>query len=127
LFSDVAIAPESARDHGPRPELAAQLEVEAPHITRQVQRLARAGYVERAADPDDRRAQLIRLTPAGRAAARRIRETGRKAMAAALAHWSPEEVHQLTTMFHRLVDDFLAYAAEYERRGDGATTHTANG
>jgi DNA-binding MarR family transcriptional regulator len=96
-------------------ELAARLEVEAPHITRQVQRLARAGYAERAPDPDDRRAQLIRLTPSGRAAARRIRDTGRKSMAAALAHWPPGELHQLTTLFHRLVDDFLAYATEYER------------
>jgi DNA-binding MarR family transcriptional regulator len=96
-------------------ELAARLAVEPPHITRQVQRLARAGYAERAPDPDDRRAQLVRLTPSGRAAARRIRETGRQGMAAALAHWSPDELHQFTTLFHRLVDDFLAYATEYER------------
>jgi len=72
-------------------ELAARLEVEAPHITRQVQRLAQAGYAERAPDPDDRRAQLIALTPADRAAARRIRETGRNGMQAALAHWSPQD------------------------------------
>src|SRR5207247_5317812 len=43
-------------------ELAARLEVEAPHVTRQVQRLERAGYAARGADPDDRRAQLIQLT-----------------------------------------------------------------
>ena len=96
-------------------ELAAQLEVEAPHITRQVQRLAQAGYAERAPDPNDRRAQLIRLTPAGKAAARRIRDTGRKGMQAALAHWPPDDLHQLTTLFHRMVDDFLAYATEHER------------
>ena len=96
-------------------ELAAQLEVEAPHITRQVQRLAQAGYAERAPDPADRRAQLIRLTPAGRAAAGRIRKTGTNGMQAALAHWSPDELHQLTTLFHRMVDDFLAYATEHER------------
>ena len=95
-------------------ELAARLEVEAPHITRQVQRLALVGYAERSPDPDDRRAQLIRLTPSGKAAAQRIRETARKGMADALAHWSPDELHQLTTLFHRLVDDFLAYATEYE-------------
>ena len=43
-------------------ELAARLEVEAPHVTRQGQRLERAGYAARGADPDDRRAQLIQLT-----------------------------------------------------------------
>lgn len=96
-------------------ELAERLEVEAPHITRQVQRLERAGYAGRSPDPDDRRAQLIELTPAGLAAAGRIREVGRNAMQAALAQWSPDELHQFVTQFHRLVDDFLAYDAEQER------------
>src|SRR5215469_11470648 len=53
-------------------ELAARLGVEGPHVTRQVQRLQQAGYVERGPDPDDRRAQLIQVTPEGRAAAGRI-------------------------------------------------------
>src|SRR6266487_4071797 len=57
-------------------ELAARLEVEAPHVSRQVQRLQQAGYVDRVPDPDDRRAQLIELTPAGRAASDRIRQVG---------------------------------------------------
>ena len=93
-------------------ELAARLEVEAPHVTRQVQRLEKAGYADRSPDPDDRRAQLIRLTPSGRAAANRIRKVGRSAMQAALAHWSPHELHQFAAQFHRMVDDFLAYDAE---------------
>jgi DNA-binding MarR family transcriptional regulator len=92
-------------------ELAARLEVEAPHVTRQVQRLEKAGYASRGPDPDDRRAQLIQPTPAGRAAAGRIREVGRNAMQAALAQWSPDELRQFTTLFHRMVDDFLAYDA----------------
>lgn len=57
--------------------------------TRQVQRLQLAGYADRVPDPDDRRAQLITLTPAGRAAADRIREAGTGGMQAALAHWPP--------------------------------------
>jgi DNA-binding HxlR family transcriptional regulator len=44
-------------------ELAARLEVEAPHVTRQVQRLQQVGYADRVPDPGDRRAQLIQLTP----------------------------------------------------------------
>jgi DNA-binding MarR family transcriptional regulator len=93
-------------------ELAARLEVEAPHVTRQVQRLEKAGYADRGADPDDRRAQLIQLTPSGAAAAGRIREVGRSGMQAALAHWSPDTLHQFATLFNRMVDDFLAYDAE---------------
>jgi DNA-binding MarR family transcriptional regulator len=44
-------------------ELAARLEVEAPHVTGQVQRLEKAGYAGRGPGPDNRRAQLIQLTP----------------------------------------------------------------
>jgi hypothetical protein len=33
---------------------------------------------------------------------------------AALAHWSPDELHQFAALFHRMVDDFLAYDAEYQ-------------
>src|SRR5712692_10333598 len=95
-------------------ELAARLGVEAPHVTRQVQRLQQVGYGDRAPDPDDRRAQLIRLTPAGRAASDRIREAGTSGMQAALAHWPPQELHQLATLLHRMVDDFLAYSAGEE-------------
>ena len=95
-------------------ELAARLEVEAPHVTRQVQRLQQAGYATRTPDPDDRRAQLIGLTPAGMAASDRIRQAGTGGMQAALAHWPPQELHQLATLLHRMVDDFLAYSAAEE-------------
>ncbi len=96
-------------------ELAARLQVEAPHVSRQVHRLRQAGYVDRVPDPDDRRAQLIELTPSGKAASDRIREVGISGMQAALAHWSPQELHQLATLLHRMVDDFLAYSAAEER------------
>ena len=43
-----------------------------------VDSLAQAGYVERVADPDDRRAQRIRLTARGRAYARDVRRFGRE-------------------------------------------------
>jgi DNA topoisomerase IB len=39
------------------------------------------------------RAQLIQLTPAGRAASDRIREAGASGMQAALAHWPPQELY----------------------------------
>jgi hypothetical protein len=36
-------------------------------------------------------------------------------MQAALARWSPQEVHQLATLFHRMVDDLLASTGLEER------------
>ncbi len=32
-------------------------------------------------------------------------------MQAALAAWSPQDLHTLATLFHRMVDDFLAHSA----------------
>ncbi|MFD5573146.1 MarR family winged helix-turn-helix transcriptional regulator [Streptomyces cadmiisoli] len=93
-------------------ELANRLGVEASHVTRTVQQLQKAGYVSRVPDPDDRRAQRIELTSAGRQAIARIRDVGARGMQMALAHWSPEELRQLATLFHRMVDDFLAVTSD---------------
>jgi DNA-binding MarR family transcriptional regulator len=91
-------------------ELATRLAVEAPHVTRQVQRLERAGFVERVADPDDRRCQRVRLSPTGREAVDSIRAVGRRWMNEALAEWRPEDRRDLALLFHRMVDDFLDHA-----------------
>jgi len=93
-------------------ELAARLGVESSHVTRQVQRLEKAGYVTRVPDPDDHRAQRVQLTLAGLEAVDRIREASYRGMQIALAHWSPDELHQLATLFHRMVGDLLAQAAD---------------
>ncbi|MBW8483330.1 MarR family transcriptional regulator [Actinomadura sp. PM05-2] len=92
-------------------EIAAALGVEAPHVTRQIQRLERAGYVDRVPDPDDGRAQQVRLLPAGADAVDRVRAVGRRWMVGALAGWEPEERLRLAGLVHRMVDDFTAYSA----------------
>jgi DNA-binding MarR family transcriptional regulator len=101
-------------DSGPqRPgELAVRLAVEAPHITRQVHRLEELDYLERVADPGDRRAHQVQLTPAGRDAADRIRAVSQRRVQDALAHWSPRDREQLAILFRRMVDDFLAHASD---------------
>jgi len=91
-------------------ELANLLAVEASHVTRQVQQLQKAGYVTRVPDPDDRRAQRIEITPIGLDAVNRVREASCRGMQVALKEWTPEELRQLATLFHRMVDDF--YSAE---------------
>ena len=93
-------------------ELALRLGVEASHVTRQVHRLERAGYVRRVPDPDDRRAQRIELTQPGLAAVERIREAGCRGMQMALAAWSPQDLRQLAGLFRRMVDDFVVHAVE---------------
>ncbi|WP_031486320.1 MarR family winged helix-turn-helix transcriptional regulator [Streptomyces bicolor] len=93
-------------------ELASRLGVEASHVTRTVQQLQKSGYVTRVPDPQDRRAQRIELTEAGRQAIARVRDAGARGMQLALADWTPEELRQLASLFHRMVDDFLAHAIE---------------
>ncbi|HEY2438603.1 MAG TPA: MarR family transcriptional regulator [Solirubrobacteraceae bacterium] len=60
---------------GPRriSELAADERVTQPAITLLVNRLEERGWVRRAADPRDRRAVLVGLTPAGEKALARLR------------------------------------------------------
>jgi DNA-binding MarR family transcriptional regulator len=107
-------------------ELAHRLGVEASHVTRTAQQLQRAGYVTRVPDPVDRRAQRIRLTDAGRQAVDRVREAGARGMQVALAGWRPEELRELATLFHRMVDDFLAHSSEDDTgRETGASVTTA--
>jgi DNA-binding MarR family transcriptional regulator len=91
-------------------ELADALDVEAPHVTRQVQRLHQAGYASRAPDPGDHRAQLIELTSAGEAASGRIAAQARQGIGAALAHWQPADLHRLATLLPRMLDDFVAHS-----------------
>ena len=90
--------------------LADRLAVEAPHVTRQVQRLERSGLIERVPDPDDGRAQRVRISPKGADVVECVRAVGRRRMAEALAGWSDEDRHLLAVLCHRMVDDFLSHA-----------------
>lgn len=116
-----------AESGGPmRPgELAVRLAVEAPHVTRQVQRLERAGYVERVPDPDDRRCQRVRLSGSGAAAVESIRESGRRWIFEALAAWSPAERQRLAGLVNRMVDDFETHVDATRSRRAGAASGTA--
>ncbi|GAA4154156.1 MarR family transcriptional regulator [Actinomadura keratinilytica] len=79
-------------------EPAARLAVEAPHVSRLVRRLEKAGYVERVPDARDRRAQPVRLRAEGRDAVERLRAVGRRWMHEALASWSEEERRRLAEL-----------------------------
>jgi DNA-binding MarR family transcriptional regulator len=66
-------------------ELAEALDSDAPSVTVAVNDLEKRGLVERRAHPDDRRAKLVSLTPAGKrtlAAARSVTERAPDAFAA---------------------------------------------
>ncbi|WP_207400839.1 MarR family winged helix-turn-helix transcriptional regulator [Actinomadura roseirufa] len=108
-----------ADEGGPlRPgEIAVRLAVEAPQVTRQVQRLERAGYVERVPDPDDGRARRIQLTDAGLEALESVRAAGREWMREALGAWTPAERERLAGLVHRMMDDFEAHMDRSDAEG----------
>lgn len=109
----VAILRHIAESEPMRPGvLAVRLSVEASHVTRQLRQLEQGGHVVRIADPDDRRAQRVQLTDLGLAAVQRVREAGRRGLAAALVDWADGDLEQLAALLRRLVDDFAAHAED---------------
>ncbi|MEV6118750.1 MarR family transcriptional regulator [Streptomyces sp. NPDC052109] len=95
-------------------ELAHRLGVEASQVTRTAQQLQKAGCVTRVPDAVDRRAQRIRPTGMGQGAVGRIREAGARSMQLALDGRRPGDLRQRATLFHRMVDDFLACTVDDE-------------
>ena len=93
-------------------ELASRLAVEASHVTRQVQQLERTGHIIRVPDPDDGRAQLIKLTDAGRGTVERMRVVGCLGLQQVLGGWPAEELGTLAVLFRRMVEDFVAHAED---------------
>jgi DNA-binding MarR family transcriptional regulator len=91
-------------------ELANALRVEPSHVTRQVQKLTRAGYVKRIPDPSDSRAQIIAVTSSGKAASKQVTAQARQGILAALAHWTPSDLHQLATLLERMLGDLAAHS-----------------
>src|SRR6478736_6074419 len=83
--------------------LADWQEVDRSTMTTQVRRLESMGLVERAVDPDDGRAVLIRATAAGAARHGQTKQTARGVYEAFLADWSEEDLRQAAQVAARLV------------------------
>jgi DNA-binding MarR family transcriptional regulator len=63
----------------------------APSMTRLVEILLEAGWVERLRDPGDQRALLVRLSPTGRTTLDTLREESTGQLSEELADLTPEE------------------------------------
>lgn len=86
-------------------EIARRMQVVGPHVTRQLHELERRGLVHRVADPDDQRARLVELTPAGAAAADRYLRTIVGWFAEVVADWPAEDRRTFGRLLSRFVDD----------------------
>jgi len=77
-------------------DLAEVMNVSAPSMTRLVEILSEAGWVERYRDPDDHRSQVLTLSAAGGAMLQQLREESATVLSAALADLTADERHALT-------------------------------
>lgn len=82
--------------------LAQSLHLDASTVTRQVAALESGGFVMRHVDPSDRRSWLIELTSQGRKAMHAVERGRRRAIAAILVDWKPDEVDDLARSMTKL-------------------------
>ena len=82
--------------------------IDVSAASRQVSALEAAGLIGRIRDEVDHRAQLVRLTAAGRSALAAAAETAGSEIAHRIADWPDADVRQLTGLVRRLADDLVA-------------------
>jgi MarR family transcriptional regulator for hemolysin len=86
-------------------ELADMLDLQPITVTRLLDRLAENGLIERRADPDDRRAKRLFLTPAARPLLGRLSDLGEDVMETALAGLGRPEITQLLASLSTVKDN----------------------
>jgi MarR family transcriptional regulator for hemolysin len=84
-------------------ELARLLNVEGPTLTRHLARMETQGLVERHRTSADRRATVVRLTPAGEAAHDRLATVVAAGGDIVLEGFSPREIEEFAGYLNRLI------------------------
>ncbi len=87
----------------PQSQLAASMEVEPPTATKMLQRMERAGLIERRPDPEDARVSRVYLTARGRALEQPVLDVWKQLEAQTVAGLSLTE----QTLLHRLLMQVL--------------------
>jgi DNA-binding MarR family transcriptional regulator len=85
--------------------LAARAGIDVSVASRQIAVLERSGHVERRPDPNDGRASLLSLTPAGADALAAARALRSEWALGALAGWDEDDARALSDLLDRLVAD----------------------
>lgn len=90
---------------GERPsDLAARLRISKQALNHLLGQLEHLGYLERQADPDDKRSKRIALTPRGTNAATTIREAVAEMEERWIRQLGPKRFDQLRTLLRDLAD-----------------------
>jgi MarR family transcriptional regulator, transcriptional regulator for hemolysin len=99
-------------------ELAKLLDIGKVALGGLLDRLEAAGYIERRADPADRRAKRIVMTPKGEDVLDRMQERGRKLNDDTLIGISPAEVAIAEDIMHRMKKRLMEMDSELRNGGD---------
>lgn len=86
-------------------DLAARLHADVSTLSRQVSTLTAAGLVTRGTDPNDRRAQVLELTEAGKQMLLQLRAQRDGWLDRVLADWQPQERATFAALMARFVID----------------------
>jgi MarR family transcriptional regulator, transcriptional regulator for hemolysin len=100
-------------------ELAEILDLQPISLTRLLDKLADSGLIERRADPVDRRAKRLYLTPAARPLLEKLGALGEDLMATALSGVTPESIEQTIAQLG-VVKENLRQAIQQRSVGDAA-------
>ncbi|WP_370348009.1 MarR family winged helix-turn-helix transcriptional regulator [Catenulispora sp. EB89] len=96
-------------------DLAARYGLDKSTVSRQVQALERLGFLERRPAPEDHRAQMLHLTPAGADILAQVTESRYAAVAERLEGWGDEDITRFAELLTR-------YNVAPETSGDDAIT-----
>jgi DNA-binding MarR family transcriptional regulator len=125
-FGDVRLAHFTVFAHLPPEGLRLTELAEAALLTKQsmgylVDELEARGYVERAPDPADRRAKLVRMTERGRAVEQVVRRAILQVEAEWAAYMAPGEFAELS----RLLRSLIAHLEAHDAAPPAPAPHTA--
>jgi len=122
----LAVLHETRRLGTVRPsDLATQMRLDLSTISRHLRSLEQQGMVQRTADPDDARAQRIRITARGAGLLRRVMDHRAATIRDAIAHWPEKDRGALRELLRRLADDLSDVAAPLASAPDDPSTRTS--
>ena len=96
-------------------DLAGSANLDTSTVSRHVAQLHRSGLLERTPDPDDRRAQRVRLSAAGQATLDRALAARTALLAHSLEGWSQSDLEELDRLLTRFVADVEHLSKNLER------------
>jgi len=106
-------------------ELADMLDLQPITLTRLLDRLSASGLIERRADPNDRRANRLYLTPAARPLLERLGELGEGLMTMALAGVDRDSIERMVAQLATVKENLRQAIAQREAATPAGAQHYA--